>query len=471
MSPSLLAGCDNPTPRSLGRSLRHLLLGVVLACAVPAMAAAQGASDATPLDVKQAYDDSFQAMLADPGNLDKTFLYAELAIKTGDIEGAISARERMLFVDPDLPRVRLELGVLYFRIGSYAAAKNYFASVLETMPAAPDSATPDEVRNKAVGFMTEIDNRNTRHHLSGSLFAAVKRQTNANTATATGDVLVSGIPARLGDESTKKRDDNAFAALSFKYSYDMSENSSDTWDVNMTTYMSAQAGQKQLDVRLMEVTTGPVLILLQSDDYGAVLRPYAIFTFLNVGHARDHFAPGAGAAFTFNPLSGVQHETVVEFRDRRFRDNFKAPTKTNRNGIEAQYRTKLTWEMFDNFSINAGIGMTVGNAKDEPSASTEYSSTLGASLSLPSPLPFLSMPWSTALSVTRALTKFDAPDGTISATDFRLDHDWRFSLTEAVPINDTYVLVTTLARTVRVSTLPNFQYTNDSLTVGLSMRF
>ena len=81
------------------------------------------------------------------------------------------------------------------------------------------------------------------------------------------------------------------------------------------------------------------------------------------------------------------------------------------------------------------------------------------------------MPWSTALSVTRALTKFDAPDGTISATDFRLDHDWRFSLTEAVPINDTYALVSTLARTVRVSTLPNFQYTNDSFTIGLNMRF
>ena len=446
--------------------MRALLLGFVVACAVPVLAAAQGVSANTPLEVQKAYDAAFQAMISDPGNLDKTFVYAQLAIQTGDLEGAIAALERMLFVNPDLPRVRLELGVLYFRLGSFAAAKNYFVSTLEMKPAAPD-----EVRDKVAGFMKEIESRETRHHFSGSLFAGVKRQTNANTATGTGSVLVGGIPATLDSQFTSKKDDNAFAALSFKYSYDMSPGASDTWDVNMTTYVSRQAAQKQVDVGLMEITSGPVLNLLPGNDYEPVLKPYVIFTMVNVGGPRDYFAPGAGASLTFNPLSVVQHETVVEFRDRRFRDSFKSPTKTDRNGIEAQYRTKLTWAMFDNFSVNAGVGMTVQNADDEPSANTEYSYTLGASLSLPSPLPFLSMPWSTIGSVTRALTKYDTPDSTISATSFRLDHDWRFSLTEAVPINDTYALVTTLARTVRVSTLPNFQYTNDSFTIGLNMRF
>ena len=448
------------------RGLRALLLGLVVACAVPAMAAAQGVSANTPPEVQKAYDAAFQTMIADPGNLDKTFAYAQLAIQTGDLEGAIAALERMLFVNPDLPRVRLELGVLYFRLGSFAAAKNYFVSILDMKPPAPD-----EVRDKVAGFMKEIESRETRHHFSGSLFAGVKWQSNATTATGTGNVLVGGIPATLDSQFTSKKDDNAFAALSLKYSYDMSPGSSDTWDVNMTTYFSRQASQKQVDVGLVEITTGPVLNLLPGNDYEPVLRPYGIFTVVNVGGPRDYFAPGAGASFTFNPLPVVQHETVVEFRDRRFRDSFKSPNKTDRNGIEAQYRNKLTWAMFDNFAVNAGVGMTVQNTDDEPSANTEYSYTLGASLSLPSPLPFLGMPWSTIGSATRAFTKYDTPDPTISATKLRMDHDWRFSLTEAVPINDTYAMVTTLARTVRVSTLPNFEYTNDSFTVGLNMRF
>ena len=54
------------------------------------------------------------AMMADPGNLDKTFAFAGLAVDVGDIDGAISALERMLLIDPNLPRVKLELGVLYF---------------------------------------------------------------------------------------------------------------------------------------------------------------------------------------------------------------------------------------------------------------------------------------------------------------------------------------------------------------------
>ena len=63
--------------------------------------------------LEQQFDQAFQHMLQDPANLDKSFKYAELGIEIGDYEAAISALERMLLYNPDLPRVRLELGVLY----------------------------------------------------------------------------------------------------------------------------------------------------------------------------------------------------------------------------------------------------------------------------------------------------------------------------------------------------------------------
>ena len=89
-----------------------------------------------------------------PANLDVLFRFASLASQTGDLEGAISALERMLLINPDLPRVRLELGVLYYRLGSYEVARTYLEGALKspTLPrrrAQPGRAVPGPDREQA----------------------------------------------------------------------------------------------------------------------------------------------------------------------------------------------------------------------------------------------------------------------------------------------------------------------------------
>jgi tetratricopeptide (TPR) repeat protein len=59
----------------------------------------------------------FQQMLRNPANLDATFAYADVAARLGDYEAAVSALDRMLLFNPNLPRVQLEIGALYFRMG------------------------------------------------------------------------------------------------------------------------------------------------------------------------------------------------------------------------------------------------------------------------------------------------------------------------------------------------------------------
>ena len=94
---------------------------VALGVLVSAPASAQ--PTATLQGLERQYEAAFQEIFKDPGNLDKTFRYAELAVELGNFEAAISALERMLLINPNLPRVRLELGVLYFRLGSYQLAR------------------------------------------------------------------------------------------------------------------------------------------------------------------------------------------------------------------------------------------------------------------------------------------------------------------------------------------------------------
>ena len=72
----------------------------------------------------QRKDEIFEKLFKDPTNLSLLFEYANLSILVGDLEGAIGVFEQMLIYDSELPRIRLELGVLYFRLGAYALATN-----------------------------------------------------------------------------------------------------------------------------------------------------------------------------------------------------------------------------------------------------------------------------------------------------------------------------------------------------------
>ena len=119
---------------------------LVLTLLVPQFAQSQGVNSNTPDQIRRAYDKAFETMFQDPGNLEKTFSFAGLAIKAGDFEGAISSLERMLILDPNLPRVRYELGVLYFKLGSYDVAATYFEELLE------DNKTPKALVEKVTGI-------------------------------------------------------------------------------------------------------------------------------------------------------------------------------------------------------------------------------------------------------------------------------------------------------------------------------
>ena len=74
-------------------------------------------------ELRAAYDEAFKRSMqnsADPPTLAK---FAALAIQVGDIEGAISALERLRLIDGDQADVKLELGVLYYRLDSLEAAR------------------------------------------------------------------------------------------------------------------------------------------------------------------------------------------------------------------------------------------------------------------------------------------------------------------------------------------------------------
>jgi hypothetical protein len=112
----------------------------------PATTLGQKAPEATP-QVRADYDKAFQATLEKPADPETLAHFADLAVKVGDIEGAISALERLLLIDANQPEVKLELGVLYYRLGSKEAALTY----LEGARTSPEASA--QVRGRAEEFL------------------------------------------------------------------------------------------------------------------------------------------------------------------------------------------------------------------------------------------------------------------------------------------------------------------------------
>lgn len=92
-----------------------------------------------------AFDRAYAKMMSNPADLDGTLDYAELAAELGDYEAAIPPLERILLSNPDIPKIKLELGILYYLLGSKDVSRIYFQQVKQSAKASPEMVgTADE---------------------------------------------------------------------------------------------------------------------------------------------------------------------------------------------------------------------------------------------------------------------------------------------------------------------------------------
>ena len=139
--------------RAFGLMIAALLLTGASAGAqsVPGQSQTQSPPAVAPADATRLlYDAAFQETLRKPADPATLVAFAEIAVKVGDLESAISALDRLLLIDGGQPEVKLELGVLYFRLGSFEAARGY----LEEVRTSPRASA--ELKERAVAFLKEV---------------------------------------------------------------------------------------------------------------------------------------------------------------------------------------------------------------------------------------------------------------------------------------------------------------------------
>ena len=450
-----------------------VMVWLSLSAVMPAAAQNNTNTDPTALEAKKAA--LFQQMLADPANLEVTFAYAETAAQLGDNEAAVSALERMLLFNPDLPRVDLELGALYFRMGSFEMAESYFDKALAANP-------PPEVKARVDQYVAQIARENSPSRLTGYLLLGAQHQSDANVAPGSATVSSPIGPLLLSSQFVKMSDENLFLTGSALYSYDLGTQSRDTLEVIGTGFVQHYFRVQRLELDLGELTAGPRFRFLDIGVPGiqaASLKPYAIVNEVGLGQKQYFDTFGSGLEGTAAFWQDAVAKVAFEFRHKTFTNQPDRPSSTGLNGDDKLVSLVVSKPVTPNSVLSFEFDFLDQDTKFAYYANRSYSGLASYSIHYDDPTGFLKLPWQTTFVVSRSYSIYQAPDPCcntssnplVFSTSSRDDRHWRFAVTQIFQVASNIDLVLQAQRDVVSSNLSIYAYTSNSVLVGPQIRF
>ncbi len=424
-----------------------LLLGLL---ALPALGQEE-------LTIQQQYDAAFLKMYQDIGNLDKTFHFAELAIAVGDLEGAIAALERMLIIDPDLPQVRMQLGTLYFQLGSYAMALSYLNAVLA------HTEVPADIKQDAQALVTQIDALTSPHRFSGTVVGGVRYQSNANGGPMTNNIRLFGGSAILDDKYTHQPDWDISVAGQFSYIYDFETEPSKVLETRVSVYSSKQDKQSQVDTTLAEIQFGPTVGLTPQPGHALDIRPYVLANDMTLGGKNSFSGLGGGLDLNYKTSMTSAWNLGGRYVDRDYDNAEEVGLKGPRTRLFAGKTFGLSSMTLGTVNLNAFNEDT----DEKSSAYWEYGLQATIQHILGTPFSFTPQPWTTSVTVGFYDKSYDEANPGVDASTVRKDGTLRTSASLVIPLNFNISLLATAGYTDVRSNLPN--YTNENWFSSISM--
>jgi hypothetical protein len=417
-------------------------------------------------ELEKQYDAAFQEMLRKPADLDVLFKFAALASQTGDLEGSISALERMLLINPDLPRVRLELGVLYYRLGSYEVARTYLAGVLKSQSLPPD------VRGKAEQFMAEIESKQSPSHFSGEVFFGWRYQSNANFGPTTSSVRLFGQTANLNTSSVGQPDWGIVGSATIRHVYDLGLQDKAAIESQFTAYSSRQFQLTTANVALLDFVTGPRFQIFSGTFEDMNLRPFITAGQIWINDTSYYGSYGGGLEYAVLLGDRLRNNTIFSWRRHNHPDTWYLPNNSTFRGTE--YSGTTTFQ----YQLSPLVGLfALGSAQRYETDVTPqqnyqlWGAGVGMQIRFPDPIFSTTLPWTLTLAVSQQWWRYDVPDVQVDPTQLRLQNDSIVNLTAAIPFDDRTTLTITGGRFVRSSDIPNYAFVNNSAMFGVTWRF
>jgi hypothetical protein len=407
----------------------------------------------------------FKRIYAKPDDLDALFRYAEVSAGLGDDEAAIGALERILYFKPDLPRVRLELGALYYRLGSYPMARSYFNAVLESQE------VPEPVRQRVTGFLAAI----TRAERVDKPFSAFfqtgfRYQTNANAGPNSLLVRALGNDAILDSAFAQAPDWNWFGQGGMRFVQDLGTGRGDVWESAVFGYYAAQKTYSALDLGFLELTTGP---RIATGVDGSWVRPYGLINTSSLGSNPYMSGAGVGLTVGYAVTPWLVLEPNIEFRWRDYSNSPDYKFASEQDGTLGSATLLARGRFAGVWGWQALASWFRNDTSDRYDWLAYDQAVIGAGLSRDFALDIAGQEqiWTLWLHGGYTHTHYDAAYDVVDPTIIRLDREWRTSLVLDAPLTAVAGLGASISYSKVNSNLPNYDTTNWSFSFGPYARF
>lgn len=184
--------------------------------------------------------------------MDLRFWIGICAMNLGNTELAVEKFQSMLAIDPELHRVRLELGATYFRAKRYDEARKELNKVK-----AADPPPPPAVMENIEKLLAAIDSRTRRFFWNARLFQGILFDDNVSAGPGERELAVVGGRLTLDDASIKFADEASVTDLVGSLIYDSGQRGGFMWNLESSLYNRAYFDASPFNFFLFDVNTGP----------------------------------------------------------------------------------------------------------------------------------------------------------------------------------------------------------------------
>lgn len=435
----------------------------------PAFAVSDSSSSAalqqlTPEQINARRKVLLNEMLSQPGNLDVAYEYADLSTQVGDYEGAISTLERMLIYAPNTPKLQLQLGILYYKIGSYDVARGYFAAVIA------NPATPSEIADQVHGYIGQLATAAEPPPFSATWYTGIRWESNANSSPANQTVTLNGIDFTLDNQAIAKADWSVLNIGTMHYSYDLHDQG-DRIEFDAIGYDARYFDLTDVDLDFFEATLGPSFDLKRFDMPQSRFFVYGIGDETLLGNDQYFSAGGGGIRF----LSFAAERSVIdlrlETRDRQFSNSSLRPDSTLRDGMQTRFGGTYSYFFTPNLVfIVEGYDQRENSAADFY-ADWEEGASAGIAWTFGNPYLLPRYPWTLQVGAGGIHRRYDAPDPTINPAEAEVDHVFWGRAALVIPVSETIAMVPQIEIRDQESNYDVDAFHDLSALLGLQKRF
>jgi tetratricopeptide (TPR) repeat protein len=436
-------------------NLRAIALAAIALAALPALS--------LPAWAETASEAAFQAVLKDPGNLDKNVTYAKALIDEGDIEGAIAVLERLVLLFPDRAELHVTLGQLYQRIGSDAAAAQAYESAIQAPNTTPEvKAQAEALRDQSLGAASAS-------HLTGSLFAGMQYQTNANAGPDSNRLLADDVLVDRPHGDRPRDDVSGVLGFNLFHTYDFGRQDGMALESRLTGFSQLYAQNTELDTIRGAGQIGLGFAPFPGDGGFFRLQPRGNFEVVSTDGEwlEGGGGPGLGMQFVFNDTLSLELGYDAIYRNY---DHVGSLGDTeDYTGFEHQGIATLTWLARPGTTVIGSLG---GRAADTRQSFLDYKglqASVGVYQAYASPVSLLPHDWLAGFAAGYEARWYESPDDSIDDDISRQDDIFQFDAVNTIPLSEDWSLTQQVQYLLDDSNLRNYSY--DNLTVAMSARW